>query len=143
MAKIYYKVVYHDNSQLFSVIKSDRTLACGRLRENYAIEYKLNEWVYPKQQYTNLMCFKTQEDAISFRYSNFALNLELPNIFIFKCHVKSPRRVGVFVKLDEWKFFDELERMIERRKQHKKLWKSTWPDGTIFCSAIKLLERVE
>ena len=90
-----YKVVYSDvgTNNLYSVIGSRQTDASSKAVRDFSIEYKINEWTYPKVNGTNLMCFSKLSSA-----KDFINSLEQhTNLKIFKCTVKGARKKGFFV----------------------------------------------
>ena len=129
MAKIYYKVVCWD---LTSIVAKNTTLCT---------QYKIGEWVYPNVKYTDLMVFDNMYSAMTFR--------EGPNSRVFECVVKNPRKRGLFI---DWNFVDygydlpcDIKYLIEYKKKKKgylkQLFKSP-PEGTVFCSAVKLIKQI-
>lgn len=82
----------------------------------HGLEYKINRWTYPKS-FDNqfLFVFKTRENARRFFRKNGRL------FKIFRCEIKNPRL-----------------QIID--KQWMLLNSSSYPLGTIFCSAVKLIK---
>lgn len=127
--KKYYKVVSKD-------MWSART--CWSIDDvHLSIRYKLNEWVYPKIKYTDLMVFEFIEDAQFFKgfYER-----------IFECEVKNPRKQGNLI-YDNTIPLEETVSQIIKNRQQKKKWThlvagQKRPPGTVFCSAVKLTKEI-
>lgn len=118
--KIYYKVVKPD-------LRSAR-----RYEDDLVVCYKVGEWVKPKKEYTDLFVFDNLSSAKCFAYKN-------GEEYIYECHVLNPRKKGNFG-------LQVLKRIIQLRKAKKK-WTHivdyNAPRGTVFCSAVKLIKKVE
>lgn len=103
-SEVYYKVCRNYNGKLNSVISAD------------IVEYKLNEWVYPKSIGTFLFLFTSIEAAKrAIKYYNWS------NTTIFKCEAE-----GICQK----------PRFIYGEKD-------ILPDGTIFAYGVRLIEEIE
>lgn len=139
-----YKVVYSDvgTNNLYSVIGSRQTDASSKAVRDFSIEYKINEWTYPKVNGTNLMCFSKLSSA-----KDFINTLgERINLKIFKCTVKGARKKGFFVSawILDIQFVEEL---YKQKRMRKKITCEDYREcvypNTVFCSAIKLLYEVK
>ena len=128
--KYYYKVVDED---LWSVVAQNTSLR---------VQYKLNEWVTPRVAHTDLMVFKDLDYAKAFcQYMMFQS--------VYKCQVKNPRKRGLMIYYryirNGGTIPPSLESLIKIRMSKQKYLDhitSKPPLGTIFCSAVKLLEKV-
>lgn len=143
--KIYYKVVCID--------KKDNSLKSwsygnGRLSNfypelpNFVITYKIGEWVYPKIDGSNLMVFNSFQAAVDFRQIPYGSS-------IFSCHIKNIYKIGIIFKLHKilQEPSQEFYALCKKRKQKKNISDHYQqicipPEGTVFCGAVKLLERV-
>jgi len=129
--KIYYKIVTKD---MYSLCIRQ---IFGTMHEA-AIQYKENEWVYPRIPYTPLFVFKTFDDACKF--------LEKHNycsVHIYKVHTK-----GRFLKIPFTGNIDRLKEIAKRKAQHKRPLRYNWknkeiPPGTIAVKSVKLLEKIK
>jgi len=126
--KIYYKVV---NNSLRSAIS-------WKLPSTFVVQYEIGKWIYPNIPKTKLMVFEKLEQARKF--SAF-------NSIIFTCLVKNPSHKSIFVpRIQRYfinEFLQEWKKLRKKQLQHKKFFNQKWiPEGTIFVSAVKLLERV-
>lgn len=98
-------------------------------RSDFAIEYKLNEWVYPKFKEAPLMVFGTYWQA-----QDFLERERWKSLVIYKCEYKKSKRkwgwclhnIADAVKL----------KMYKKRASH--LFEHL-PAGTIFADAVKLI----
>lgn len=132
MAKIYYKVV---NNKLQSACASTWI---DSYRGRFNTQYILGEWVKPKVIGSQFMVFEDFQSAKRFR-DEFCCR---KSYYIYKCIVKTPRKSGAFASVI-W----DIDKILKLKKQKKKYTHliSEYikpPTGTIFCSAIKLIERV-
>lgn len=101
-------------------------------RGDFAVEYKLNEWVYPKFKEAPLMVFGTYEEAEDFRKKE-----HWKSLIIYKCEYKKSKR--------KWGWcLDNTEDVLLKRRQKKKISHllGKLPDGTILADAVMLLEKV-
>lgn len=138
-----YKVVYSDvgTNNLYSVIGSYQTGASSKAVQDFCIQYKINEWTYPKVNGTNLMCFSKLSSAKDFAISpgkRFRYK-------IFKCATKGARKKGFFVTA--WDLDTLLAKeLYKQKKMRKKItcenYRECYYPNTVFCSAIKLLHEV-
>ena len=98
-------------------------------RGDFAVEYKLNEWVYPKFKEAPLMVFGTYEEAEDFRKRE-----AWKSLMIYKCEYKKSKR--------KWGWcLDNVAAAVilkMRRKRASHLFQEL-PAGTIFADAVKLI----
>lgn len=139
MGKIYYKVL---TQELKSVISRNRPLEDRFITENLIIQYKINEWTYPKVNGTNLMCFSKLSSAKDF-INKLGWRI---NVKIFKCTVKGARKKGFFVSA--WVLdICFVEKLYKQKRMRKKITCADYREclypNTVFCSAIKLLYEVK
>lgn len=127
--KIYYKVV---TSKLRSIVHGNNSIL--------SVQYKLNEWVTPHIKGSSLLVFSNLERAKMFAQGWGGC--------IYECKVKNPRKKGPFVRFGNTNsgyVYQQLNLLIQNYiERHKKLpedWEDA-PDGTVFCSAVKLLRKV-
>ena len=129
MAKKYYKVVdpHLKSSRIWGTIGN----------QQLETQYSVGNWTYPNVKNTNLMVFDTLKQARDFKsyYSDEK---------IFECEIKNPRKIGTLIRNGD---FEEILEKILALKKAKKKWThlvkpNTFPEGTVFCSAVKLLKEV-
>lgn len=143
MGKTYYKVVSVIDNKMYSAIHH------ALKTFDLSVEYKVNEWVYPKLGESKLMVFGSLNDAEDFS-SIWKCN-------IYACKVKNPQKKGPFVSdVYSFDFKTNLLKVIQIKKQKKKYFgiaghklgllgiMSTLPthDNVVFCDAIMLTERI-
>ena len=127
--KKYYKVVKSVNGRLQSAIQDKHYL------KTY---YCVDEWIEPKMKGTDLFVFdsiKTAKECIR--------RLEWPNVVVYECEVRNPKRTGIFFNFILSKEY--ITRAVKKRlnkKKYRYLVDSFVPRGTIFCSAVKLVRPV-
>jgi hypothetical protein len=128
MEKKYYKIV---DGNLKSIT--------GR-RSFDTVQYKIGQWVQPIVSGSDLFIFSDLGDAKK-------ASLKWPGSIIFECEVKNPRKKGIYF----WNLpgKDILTKVCKLRKNKKKFRHLTqliyWgliPNGTMFCSEVKLIKRV-
>lgn len=101
--------------------------------EDLAVQYKLNEWVYPIKD-TQLMVFSDFDFA--YRWSNIIHDV----CYIFECEVK----------LSKDHYFVNTDRLCIRdfllSKDKREYWLDNNQDepplNTVFCDAVKLITKV-
>lgn len=126
--KKYYKVVSKE-------LKSARA---SRNFDSLSINYKIGKWVEPHLKGSNLMVFSTLLDAKTFA-----------DIYIgdriFECEVLKPSRSGII--FDTVTSINMLMKRIitlkRMKKKYKHLVNGNPPKGTIFCSAVKLIQEIK
>jgi len=128
--KIYYKVV---RLNLCSALS-------GYLPPIFTVKYKIGEWVYPNIPKTKLMVFRNLNQAI-----NFA---GIGN-HIYSCAIKNPSNKALFLPYihiyhhKQNLMIKDWNRLRKKQLQHKKFFCSHGiPKGTVFVSAVKLLEKI-
>lgn len=130
--KIYYKVVDRD---LRSAVISKKKIPVD-VRERFTVKYKLNEWVRPNVEKTDLMVFATKAAAQDF------IRFSIDDYKIFKCHAKNPRTRGLIIY---WRELSEniINQFVKLRRNKKQIRTDVIPPkGTVFCSAVKLIEEI-
>lgn len=134
MAKTYYKVVRDYRGQLTSCLESFSPSL--KIIDRFEIEYKIGDWVKPKVEKTDLMCFSSLADAISF-------SLTAKHLKIYECNVKNPRTKGIFIPLHDGNFIHYIDLYIDKRIKKQKIYfpKPAYKN-VIFCSSIKLLREI-
>ena len=136
MSKTYYKVV---NQKLESVTASRWPIWENSISwKDYIVQYKENEWVWPIIPKTDLMVFENYKDARIFAdgYHNSA---------IYRCKVKNPKKIGSFSnRLNSIpEFTKKIIELKNKKLQYTHIVPTKdIPKGTVFCSAVKLIERV-
>lgn len=136
MAKVYYKVV---NKKLESVVASKwRGWKIGIDWSDFVVKYKIGEWVSPKIDKTDLMVFKKLNQAV-----NFSIAYE--DSIIYKCNIRNPKKIGIFI--ENLLAIPELVKKFVQFKNKKVKYTNQIqtrfiPKGTVFCSAVKLIERI-
>lgn len=142
-SKIYYKVVTHDLQSAIINPYLERHISHYKYNatKDFCVQYKINEWVKPEKPGTKLMVFSNLDDA-----KEFALFQGI-HLLIYKCSVRNPTKHGFITDLDKLGYI--YPTLIKRIKQKKKITdlyqeceKNSIPEGTVFCSAVKLLEEV-
>jgi len=129
---MYYKVVEYNmesafvGSHLFKL--ADKKLS---------VHYKINDWTIPNFPGSKLMVFSDIEYAKNFKYI-----LGWGN-HIYTCEVKNPNKKGMFLRADlnlPRIFFKTLA-LKNKKKKFSHLLRDPI-EGTIFCDAVKLIERI-
>jgi len=124
--KYYYKVLE---------VKSTRYFSASRITTvpNCKLEYEVGKWTTPKIKGTKLYCFQTFKDARIFSTTIGWYTA------IFECEAKNigyPKRIGNIHVLT--KFLKS-----KKNKKSTEFYSRPAPKGTISCTAIKLIERVD
>lgn len=128
---MYYKVV---NSNLSSAFISSGMVLNSI---HFTVLYKINEWVEPTIKGSKLMVFDSLEEAENF------LNIFGWGDVIYKCEAKNPNKTGLFIKGNMYIYNDLLKILDLKRKKKKFSHLLDEPiPGTIFCDAVKLVEKV-
>jgi hypothetical protein len=128
---MYYKVVNSDFSSAY--VGSDYAYSCEKLK----VYYKIDDWVEPKIKGSKLMVFDSLENA------QYFMDHCGWGVYIYKCEVKNPSKKGVFVKAN-YRLAERLFRIIDLKNKKKKFTDLLDEPikGTIFCDAVKLVEKV-
>lgn len=130
MERIYYKAVKKVSLQ--SVIVSSVN--------PYAIGYKINQWVYPKNPQAPLFVFNSLEAA-----KLFTKGLE---VWIFTCHIQKhaqqPKKIlgGHQLSLIGV-FWEKTNLVLPDGSSYPVGALGSIPPGTTFASAVKLLEKID
>lgn len=128
---MYYKVVNSDMSSAY--VGS----SCVYFNDKIKVFYKINRWINPKIKGTKLMVFDSLASAEKFRNKGWG-------DYIYRCQVKNPSIKGIFVK-GNYDLVNNLLKILNLRSKKKKftnlLYTPTF-EGTIFCDAVKLIEKV-
>lgn len=139
--KEYYKVV---NEDLQSAIMNPKQGFPWKYKQDFCIQYKVNEWVKPNKFGTKIMIFSNYENAFDFK-----LLCTNPYLKIYTCYVKNPTRHGFLTEVDRVEEkYEQLCKLIKQKKRVTNFYavekaKKVWvPKGTLFCSAVKLIECV-
>ena len=141
--KYYYKVVTVSRHGLISYNTGNDTFLDHNkvyLDNGHAIVYKIGEWVYPKIDGTNLFIFDNLENAKNLCHRS------LTNNKIFKCQAKNVSNRGISTgKLGIET--NTLKKMLKLKKRKKKFLhlseiERMYP-GTLYCTAVKLIEEVK
>lgn len=101
-------------------------------RSDFAVEYKVGEWVYPKFKEAPLMVFRTLGEAEGFRDRE-----HWHNLIIWKCEYKKSKK--------EWGWcLDDIANVVKLKIYKKKVSHlfDSLPSGTVFADAVKLIGRV-
>lgn len=129
--KYYYKVVCKN---MKSAIVSQSIHSEIR---DLSVEYKVGEWVRPNVDGSQLMVFKFLNDA-----KIFARNHSLYDIY--KCEISGITKKSVFIRYTSLYYnMHRIRDLWKKKKNRKKInhYMDLPPSGTIFCSAVKLLEK--
>ena len=129
--KYYYKVVCKN---MKSAIVSQSIHSEIR---DLSVEYKVGEWVRPNVDGSQLMVFKFLNDA-----KIFARNHSLYDIY--KCEISGITKKSVFIRYTSLYYnMHRIRDLWKKKKNRKKInhYMDLPPSGTIFCSAVKLIER--
>ena len=121
---MYYKVITKSGNELLSAY-------IGEIFPNLAIKYKLNEWVKPIKGI--LYVFSNLEDAENFKFSR--------GNSIFECEVENPVKGGLIIAGSYQS--DHIYRFLTSHIDIKEFCTHFPPNGTITCSAVKLLKEIE
>lgn len=135
--KTYYKVVRSDLKSVQTFSWETDYFRKFSLKD-FIIQYKIGEFVKPKIEGSDLMVFSNLKDAIGFAHY-------YTDAKIYKCNIVGGKSVGIFSP-----YLSGLEDIycnIYEKKKAKKRWSHlvslrNIPNGTVFCSAVKLIERV-
>lgn len=136
--KYYYKIVRATSLGLISY----NDFPCDKTNKKYMekgviLKYNIGRWTYPVIEGSDLFIFDTKENAIKFCSHD-------TNKIIFKCEVKNPRKYGVSTGYGGL-VYQKLESILKAKKNKKKflhMSMNNMPEGTMYCSAIKLIEKV-
>lgn len=129
--KYYYKVVCK-NMKSAIVSRSIHS----EIRD-LSVEYKVGEWVRPSVDGSQLMVFKFLNDA-----KIFARNHSLYDIY--KCEISGITKKSVFIRYTSLYYnIHRIRDLWKKKKNRKKInhYMDLPPSGTVFCSAVKLIER--
>jgi len=129
--KTYYKIVSKDLKSIVS-INLDTP-------DEYVVQYCVNRFVEPKLKGTSLFVFDTLKNVKRF-FSPPWVHGE--RYIIYEAEVKNPKQIGLFSSYCNWVYLAELLEL----KRSKKKWShktSVPPTGTVFCSSVKLLKKVD
>lgn len=130
---MYYKVV---TNNLKSSWLSNRWLY------NFAIQYKINEWVYPHPN-TSLMVFNRFKFAEDF-LRNTLLDPKELYYSVYTCDIIESDNKKIVNSCGS--IIDKYLRLlkIDKNKADKYLEQNKFDplDGTVFCSAVKLKEKL-
>ena len=128
---MYYKVVNNDLSSAY--IGSNYFFSN---QEDLVVFYKINEWVYPRLSGSQLMVFNSYANA-----RNYMLSYNLGNN-IFKCEVLKPSKRGIFFQKDIRNSLLNVLKLKKNKKKYLDLISNQFPDGTVFCEGVKLLNKL-
>lgn len=98
----------------------------------FCVNYKLNEWVFPKVKEAPLMVFDNFYDA-----KKFCTSETYGHLSIYKCEYKQSKKMwGCCI--------GRISEVLRLKKQKKRVANllSQAPDGTVFADAVKLIERM-
>jgi len=144
MTKTYYKVVRTDidPDTMFSAITSKLKYSLyhryEKNKNNLIVQYKLNEWVFPKIVGSKLFVFDNLHDA-----NNFAWNYYYT---VYECEIKNPHKSCPFYKyvldspvhvLTMWKLYKQKKKFSHLNSVEQP------PIGTVVCDAVKLTKKVK
>lgn len=126
MSKIYYKVVQR-NLQSCSL--------SAYFPSSFRVTYKIGQFVRPNVSKTKLFIFENLEDAEKFRNNECCGSIW----DIYSCEVKNPSKP----KYIAW--ISNIAEFWKIKFNHKKISDEVGKEpitGTVFCDAVKLLEKV-
>ncbi len=134
-----YKVIYRaTNNRMYSYIKSEQK------DFSLCVEYPRNKPAKPKHPLFPLMAFKTLNDAKSF----ISFYKPYGKFEIWECQVKKSktslkkaifRTSSLFINYKS----KTIEQWVASFKDDKNNYDECFPIGTIACSEIKLIKRVD
>lgn len=146
--KIYYKVVRWNLTS--AVMNTDNDYIDPYLTNDFCINYKINEWVKPKIPGTKLMVFSNLDSAKQFAnpYRSFR---SLSDIIycIYTCHIKNPSKIGFFTYIYDspsgirTKYYEYYKLIKNKKRRSSFKNNANIPNDTVFCSAVKLLDRIQ
>lgn len=141
--QIGYKIVSKKDEKLYSAasITWDESSSESEreIFEKFVVEYKQNEYVYPKIDGTGLYVFSNFYDAQQFYFRNFISSRAL----IFKCeYIPSEDTQVLIVKNLDYirKYYKAI---IAGDFESAKYWTNFAPAGSVLAKSVKLLERVD
>lgn len=106
--------------------------------KDLSVQYILNSWVYPNKDFigSKLMVFDDYSKA-----ANFAWGL---NGVVYECEIKNPSKDGLFVFSGRVSMLDSIKSALKDKSKKKKYnyARATYPEGTVFCTAIKLTKEL-
>jgi hypothetical protein len=128
--KTYYKAVSIDHGDGFC----HSVVGYGDMN----LIYEIGKWTEPKIKGTSIMVFDSLDHA-----KKCIIKHSWWGCPIFTCEVQNPSRKGIF-------FYRTVGKLIEAAKMKRARKKYTHfmtkedvpPTGTVFCSAVKLIEKV-
>ena len=126
---MYYKVVRNENGRLMSA--STGTWCDKELRKILEVEYKLDEFVYPKFEDSKLFVFSDLNSAKQLRKSWYNHKL----LEIYECEI-----VGLTEGEYYLRFFYELEDLVIGDEV---VYQPCPYPNTVFVDGVKLLKKVE
>lgn len=114
---LYYKLVQNRNNEIWSFTYNQHN-----------IQYKVGEWVRPTLANSKLFVFGSLEAAK--RYSC------MPGFSIYSCEVENPTKAELMA---DWVFDNLFESFWNSPKYSNP---QRVPNGTVYCDAVKLIEKV-
>lgn len=137
-----YKVLGED---LRSLVISPDNVGREPFYKDFCIQYKIGEWVKPNKEGTKIMVFQNLNFAKYF--ASVEKEYCRPPV-IFECQAKNISNNGFIVDVPFMeKLYLELLKIKKSKKKmlpfYKHYQKQNIPYGTLFCSSLKLLNRVE
>lgn len=142
MAKTYYKVVSFSMESALSCFVGEYNIKYDPTDVGYKdfmLEYKLNNWVYPKLNGSRLYAFNDIKYA-----SDFISKIREHDVTcrLFECEVKNPKKIKQIPSM-----FHNIKKYWNNRRKHKKnkIGMNNNPyisNGTVSCDAIKLTKEI-
>lgn len=102
------------------------------INSGISIKYSLGEWTFPKIKGSKLFVF--EDLNLARKYANFCCQK-----ILYECEVKNPKEKG---PASSYHIFEILKAIRQKKKYSHLINYKNVPDGTIFCDAVKLIERV-
>lgn len=139
MSKTYYKVV-SKNLQSAVVSSSYSTLVLP-----LSVQYKIGDWTEANLKGSNLMVFDSFNAANNFIKHNHYFGPHR----IFTCEIEGKTKNGIFYQYFMLSHYvrelKEIAKLRSKRKKFSHMIREHYfvPDGTVFCSRIKLLKEIK
>jgi hypothetical protein len=128
--KTYYKACHHTYD--------DKYISAVNKEGDWCVEYKIDKWVRPNINGTNLMVFDSLEKARDCINKNRWYDIK-----IFECNVEKPSKKGLFSNpCLPHIMLVALKQRLARKKYRHLTGGFVPPIGTIFCTAVKLIKEV-
>ena len=124
--------------EYYKVLTQDLLSVCVWSDEQIVVQYRINEWVYPKLPSSCLMVFNHINHAIDFADA-FSYRTQIYKCEIIPTKKQKPIFINPFYFYPS-EIYNELKKALKLKQQHKKFESrhDLTPFGTIFCDAVKI-----